>query len=49
MSEVWHAKGAGHAVVWRLWLRDIPYAEEALVLVRGICPLLGRIATPLSL
>lgn len=33
MSEVWHANGAGHAVVWRLLLHEIPHAKEALVAV----------------
>lgn len=35
MSEVWQAKGAGLAVVWRLWQREMPFAEEALTLVRA--------------
>ncbi|ATY66167.1 hypothetical protein A9K55_001215 [Cordyceps militaris] len=35
MSEVWHANGAGYTVVWRLWSREIPYAEEGLILVRA--------------
>ncbi|KAJ3493595.1 hypothetical protein NLG97_g4636 [Lecanicillium saksenae] len=35
MSDVWHAKGAGHATVWRLWLRTKPYADLALILVRA--------------
>lgn len=34
MADVWHANDAGHAAVWRLLLRNVPFAEEALTVVR---------------
>lgn len=34
MSDVWYADAAGYAVVWRLWLREMAYAAEALAVVR---------------
>lgn len=35
MASAWHAGDTGIQTVWRIWLRDMPAAEEALIAARA--------------